>query len=169
MTETAVRRPGASFAESVQGRQILFFASCDICNAKIDAWRRNARLKAFVPAVRLNVDKTVDTALGSTYERTLVGPQDWGMSLAWNLGDFFYSAEQSSIDNRSKLMVQLRNDVLSEVTRLYFERRKLQVELLSAEKLSPAELTSKKLRLEEATALIERLIGCSFENVLKSR
>lgn len=126
---------------------------------KISNWRKQARLKALMPELNLDYDKTVTTALGATYDRVQVGPRDWGVSLSWDLGDLIFSTEQTSIDVRSRLMVQLRDDILDEVTRLYFERRRLQLELASQDSLSPKARSEKELRLEELTASIDGLTG----------
>ena len=64
-------------------------------------------------------------------------------------------------------MVEMRNDILSEVTRLYFERRKAQIELLRSSELPTKEELDKKLRLHELTALIDRLTGGYFSRSLK--
>ena len=71
-----------------------------------------------------------------------------------------FSTEQTSIDVRSRLMVQLRDDILSEVTRLYFERKRLQLEL-TENTLKTKTRKEKELRLQELTALIDGLTnGC---------
>lgn len=124
---------------------------------KISQWRKQARLKAFMPELSLDYDKTVTTALGATYDRVQVGPRDWGLGLKWDLADVIFSTEQTSIDVRSRLMVQLRDDILNEVTRLYFERRRLQLELSRAQNLNENARVEKELRLEELTALIDGL------------
>ena len=59
-------------------------------------------------------------------------------------------------------MVQLRNDVVDEVTRLYFERRRLQVELLTRQPAEPQPALYKALRIQELTALIDGLTGGYF-------
>ena len=123
---------------------------------KIARWRKQARLKALMPELSLDYDKTLTTALGATYDRVQVGPRDWGLSLKWDLGDLIFSTEQTSIDVRSRLMVQLRDDILNEVTRLYFERKRLQLEL-SQNILQTKTIKEKELRLEELTALIDGL------------
>lgn len=56
-------------------------------------------------------------------------------------------------------MVQLRNDLLDEVTRLYFERRRLQLELSANMPDEKDEKALKHLRLEELTANIDALTG----------
>ena len=127
---------------------------------KIARWRKQARLKALMPELTLDYDKTVTTALGATYDRVQVGPRDWGLTLKWDIGDLIFSTEQTSIDVRSRLMVQLRDDILSEVTRLYFERKRLQLEL-TENTLKTKTRKEKELRLQELTALIDGLTnGC---------
>jgi len=65
-------------------------------------------------------------------------------------------------------MVELRNDILSEITRLYFERRKLQIEVLTLKDLSEKGSLEKKMRILELTAMIDRLTGGAFSKDLKS-
>jgi photosystem II stability/assembly factor-like uncharacterized protein len=130
---------------------------------KISRWRKQARLKAFFPEFDLIYDKTIFTSTSFPQGRSFVGPLDWGLTLKWDLGDFVFSTEQTSIDVRSRLMVQLRGDILNEVTRLYFERRRLQMELARQEKeLNENTRLEKGLRLEELTALIDSLTGGYF-------
>ncbi|HCD38300.1 MAG TPA: hypothetical protein DEQ77_06215, partial [Candidatus Omnitrophica bacterium] len=119
---------------------------------KIANWRKQARLKAFFPQIDLSYDKTVFTSTSYPQGRGFVGPLDWGVSLSWDVGDLIFSTEQTSIDVRSRLMVQLRDDILNEVTRLYFERKRLQLELSRSEGLNEKSKLEKELRLEELTA-----------------
>ena len=64
-------------------------------------------------------------------------------------------------------MVQLRDDVLDEVTRLYFERRKLQIELLISTPEDFKARIEKELRLQELTANIDSLTGSYLSRRLK--
>lgn len=125
---------------------------------KIANWRKQARIKAFFPEVDLTYDKTVFTSTSFPQGRGFVGPLDWGLTLKWDVGDLIFSTEQTSIDVRSRLMVQLRDDILNEVTRLYFERKRLQLEL-AENTLEIKKRKEKELRLEELTALIDGLTG----------
>lgn len=147
--------------------QKMAIVYCEVGNEKIQDWRRRAQWKAFLPELDIDYDKTVTTALGASYDRTQVGPRDWGVSLKWDLADFIYSSDQTSIDTRSKLMVELRNDILAEVTRLYFERRKLQMELLTRNTPPGKDDLDKKLRIAELEALIDRLTGGNFSESIK--
>jgi len=77
----------------------------------------------------------------------------------WDLGDFLYNPDQVRISNEVRDLVELRNDVLEEVTQFYFQRRQLQIDML----LSPSEDLRERLRLElqfqEVTANIDYLTG----------
>jgi len=92
---------------------------------------------------------------------------DWDVSLSWNFGDLVWSTDQTTIDTRSKLMVELREDILDQVTRLYFERRRLQVELFKDAPTGQKGQVDKHLRIEELTALIDALTGGEFSERIR--
>ncbi|MCX6357192.1 MAG: YCF48-related protein [Candidatus Aureabacteria bacterium] len=82
-----------------------------------------------------------------------------GFKFDWDLGDFLFNPDQIRISDESRDLVELRNDVLEEVTQFYFQRRNLQIDIL----LSPAEDLRERIRLElqlqEVTANIDYLTG----------
>ena len=129
---------------------------------KIKAMRRNARLKALLPDVDVNYDKTVSVSTNPSYKERVVGPRDWGLTLSWNVGDLVFNSQVRLIDGQARLMVQLRDDILNEVTRLYYERRKLQTELILSPPEKAGDKLTRALRLEELTANIDALTGGYF-------
>ena len=131
----------------------------EVHTEKIEGWRRNAKMKALLPDFDLDYDKTIYSGTSSRSGSFWVGPRDWSVGLTWKLGDLIWNSSQTSIDTRSKLMVQLRDDILDEVTRLYFQRRRLQIELLMSPPTEIKEQVDKKLRLQELTADIDALTG----------
>ncbi len=149
---------------SIREVQEMAIAYSETSDQKIKGWRRRASLKAILPKVSVSTDRSV---YGSSSGAFAVGPQDFGVTASWELGDLVFNADQTAIDTRSKLMAEMRNDILSEVTRLYFERRKAQIELLRSSELPTKEELDKKLRLHELTALIDRLTGGYFSRSLK--
>ena len=110
-------------------------------------------------------DSIWGTSSGSHY----IGPDDksfgkdigFDISLSWDLADLVWSTDQTSIDNRSKLMVELREDILDQVTRLYFERRRLQVQL-QTESLAEESILTHELRVDELSALIDGFTDGKF-------
>ncbi len=65
-------------------------------------------------------------------------------------------------------MVQLRDDILDEVTKLYFERLRVKMEIDGMAIEDRKKRSSKLLRLEELTASIDALTGGYFSREIKS-
>ncbi len=136
--------------------------------SKIDAWRRQARMKAFVPDISFGADRASSNLFhwdtGPNPDSLLKGRSsvDWDVSLTWQLSDLVWSSDQTTIDSRSKLMVELRNEIVDQVTRIYFERRRLQVELLSCAYPDKGERLAAEMRVDELTSLIDGYTGGEF-------
>jgi photosystem II stability/assembly factor-like uncharacterized protein len=139
---------------------------------KIREWSRKAAKRALLPKVDISFDKDIDSTISSntwgTYGngtgmgKYYVGPDDrtnyrnnnYSVSLTWELGDLIWSDAQVSIDTRSRLLVELRNDILDEVTKIYFERRRVKAEMDNPA-LGDNKIAEKKIRVEELTALLD--------------
>ncbi|MCA9400436.1 MAG: hypothetical protein KC713_02325 [Candidatus Omnitrophica bacterium] len=135
---------------------------------KIKLWRRQARVRALVPSVSTGIDRSATDLFhwntGANPDELQKGKEylDWDVSLNWDFGDMVWSGDQTSIDSRSKLLVELREDILDQVTRLYFERRRLQLELVLLRDLDARALMDKEMRVEELTALLDGYTGGRF-------
>jgi len=149
---------------TIQEVQQMVVEYCDVSNDKISSWHKQARVRALLPDVSFGYGNNVYGSYNGVFA---VGPNDWQVNVSWDLGDLLYSTDQTSIDARSRLMVQLRNDVLAEATQLYYERKKLQIELADG-LLNPDELSRKQIRFDEVSALLDRLTGGAFSKLLKS-
>jgi len=137
---------------------------------KIQEWRAAAARKALLPTVSLHRDlsnsNNVDIDRGGTADpdKFITGPNDtsasWYATLSWDMGGLIWNNDQTSIDSRSKLMVELRNDILTEVTHLYFERRRLEIEMAQVvSKDVPMDRVNQEIQLQELTASIDALTG----------
>ena len=137
---------------------------------KISAWREKAKWKALLPKISLDfsesIDENVEIYKSATTSYIVTGPNetgaDWGVDLSWDLSDLIWNDAQTSIDVRSKLMVQLREDILEEVTRIYFERKRIIVEL----KHKNDDASEKILRIEELNAYLDAFTGGGFSEEL---
>lgn len=139
----------------------------DTGNGKIKRWHAQSRIAAILPSLSAgkdwgasnNID--LDRAGTNDPDRFIDGPWDRDrgadVSVSWDLGDFIFSSSQTSIDSRSKLMVDQRNDLLSEATRLFYERRRLQAEIIHSLSADEAAHLERLLRLDELTSLIDAL------------
>ncbi len=137
---------------------------------KIEKWRKAAAKKAWLPNLSMKYGKGEDWQnsysfykVDGEYEQfddiTDGNDESWSVSVSWELSNLIWTTSQSTIELRSKAMVQLRDDVLNEVTRLYFERRRLQTEIIMAPPESLTERIEKELRLQELTAGIDAFTG----------
>lgn len=139
----------------------------DLGNGKIKRWQWNSRLRAFVPRLTFSKDfsssASVDIDRGGTNNPDvfILGPEEvdrgWDWGLSWELGDLLYSSAQTSIDSRAKLLVELRESILSQVTRIYFERRRIQMEVALSSPESLQQHFDLLLRLDELTAHLDGL------------
>ena len=154
---------------SIQEIQEAAIRYAEVHPEKIALWRKAASRKAYLPTLSTGVDldnnrnTAIDTGGTTQPDFFIVGPDDrnfnWDVNLSWDLGELIWNGDQTSIDVRSRLMVELRDDVLDEVTRLYFERRRLQITLLLEPPETVREKVEKTLRLSELTAGIDALTG----------
>lgn len=137
---------------------------------KIRRWRMDAAWRALFPTVDVGMsqgrtrDASVDEGTFPKFQVIETQDRKGGVdvSVKWDLGDLVWNDAQTAIDVRSKLMVQLRNDIVEEVTRTYFERRRLQVALLLESPEDQQTLAEKTLRIQELTAQLDGLTGGYF-------
>jgi photosystem II stability/assembly factor-like uncharacterized protein len=154
----------------------------EVSPRKILSWRRKAAKRALLPKLTVGIDKdnnrTISKSIwgSATQEKHYVGPDDetayknynFNISVTWELADLIYNEHQTSIDVRSRLMVQLRDDILDEVNKTYFERRRLKTELLLSPPKDRKEKLQKQIRLEELTASLDALTGGYFSDYIES-
>lgn len=147
-------------------------AYADACPEKILLWRRQAARKAWLPHLTVGLDRETGDLWhwesGSTTKadddclRKGKSSLNWSVSFIWELSDLVWNAGQSSIDARSRLNAELRAEVIDEVTRLYFERARLRMEIDRLPLEEGPKRAEKALKLEEDTALLDGLTGGVF-------
>ena len=135
---------------------------------QIESHRWNARLQALLPDLNIDYDKTISSYSNSSQTRFTIGPGDWGVSIKWNLGDLVWSEQQRLIDSQVRLLVQLRNDILDEINKLYFERIRLKMEI-DSKTLTQQEKIYKKLKIAELDASLDALTGGYFSQYLSEK
>ena len=146
----------------------------EVSPQKIAGWRNAARKRGLMPKLSTGVNRSATDMFhwdtGPNPDVLTKGRDflDWSVSFSWDFGDLIWNPDQTSIDSRSKLMVELREDILDQITRLYFERRRIQLELAELESNQSSESPGrrveleKEMRIEELTALIDALTGGEF-------
>ncbi len=92
--------------------------------------------------------------------------QEVKVKLVWDLDKLIMSSERIRVINEAQDTIKLRDTVLSEATRLYFERRRLQVEQVLAPEGDPLARVRQRLREMELTANLDALTGGAFSEAL---
>jgi len=144
---------------------------------KIMLWRKQAAKKALLPKISLGVGRNVtDLWHWETGSSTKNGDDnltrgrdaiEWNTTLSWDLGEIIWNPDQTSIDVRSKLMVELRDDILDEVTKLYFERLRVKAELDNLSIEDRKRRFEKEVRMQELAASLDGLTGGYFSQSLR--
>lgn len=139
---------------------------------KILRWRKQAARKAFLPRVTAGLDRDSSDlwhwesgSTTKTGDDILIRGKEtvgWSVSLSWDLGEIIWNGDQTSIDTRSRLMVQLREDILDEVNKLYFERLRVKMDLDDLPIEAREKRAEKGLRMRELTAMLDGLTGGYF-------
>jgi hypothetical protein len=95
--------------------------------------------------------------------------QQYQVRLKWELDRLIMSSEKIRVINEAQDIVKLRDKVMAEATRLYFERRRLQVDRLLTPKTDLMARVKDELRLLELTANLDAVTGGAFSGGLGSR
>ncbi|MCX5710213.1 MAG: hypothetical protein NT088_05795 [Candidatus Omnitrophica bacterium] len=144
---------------------------------KIINWRKQAAKKALLPQFDVSAGRNTtdlwhwETGSSTKNEddnlRRGHDSLDWDVSLSWDLGELVWNNDQTSIDTRSRLMVQLRDDILDEVNKTYFERIRVKDEINNLAIEDRKKRFEKELRLQELTASLDSLTGGFFSQSLQ--
>jgi len=155
--------------------------------AQFVMWRENAKSKALAPD-KLEMKVVYDTDDDTDYARSrsisltggtvTVGPDDetWGhdtdsdwkyeIKMRWNPQDYMFNSDMLKVAAETEDQVELRQDILQEITTLYFDRRRLQVEIVMEPNVSVRQDLTRKIRMDELTAVIDGLTGGYFSQQL---
>lgn len=140
-----------------------------------DSWRTRARFNALAPRLTTTGQGTLDDDLrvveqageadveaksNATTGRLTVG-------VTWELDRLIFEPQEMAVAREAVRTANLRDRVLEEATRRYFERRRLQVDLELAPPTDLADRVRKELRLQELTADIDAFTGGWFSEKLE--
>ena len=140
----------------------------------VEGWLQSVKRAYALPKLNLQYEKQLDSSTRFDYVPTESGTsfeEDYAqvadddkvvVKLEWRLDKLVMSSEQIRVINESQKTVKLREKLLDEVTRLYFDRRRLQVEGLLQPATSIQDRIEHELRLQEMTANLDALTGGQF-------
>jgi hypothetical protein len=141
----------------------------------MEQWLNASKRAYALPKVNFQYEKQLDMATRYDYVAGADGAMDAQedyvqlgnddkvvVKLEWRLDKLVMSSEQIRVINETGKANKMREKVLDEVTRLYFDRRRVQVENLLNPPSSLNDRIEMELRLQEMTANLDALTGGQF-------
>lgn len=164
---------------SVQAVHAAAIRYLDLDPARSMRLRNGVDHRALLPVLSLHLARESSTARTRDYDESFVSggtrqlndhgrdqdrQVDAGIALSWDLGDLAYHPEAIDVSREAREVIELRDDVLDEITQLYFERRRTLVELARLDDAPESEPERLRLllRAEELAAGLDAWTGGWF-------
>ena len=160
--------------QEVQEQALKYF---NISGRQVDSLRTRAKTKSILPVLEVSggytdsfiVERTtnIEHGLDNLWLDKGASGDAWDVrgKATWDLPRLVFNSEVLDVASLAGLM----QGVLKEATRLYYMRRRLQVDLILSPPSDPATLLSKQMRLDELTSLIDAITGSWFSRELTQR
>ncbi|MDP2342964.1 MAG: helix-hairpin-helix domain-containing protein [Deltaproteobacteria bacterium] len=166
------RYAGEPSVREVQAAAIEYYR---VDPAIIDSWLTRARTNALAPQFQTRgwgesrndlrtVTQVGEADIESNTDRSAGRLQ---LQATWDLDRLIFEPQEMNIAREGVRIANLRDRVTDEVTRRYFERRRLQIDLELTPPNDLADRVKKELRLQELTADMDASTGGWFGDKLK--
>jgi len=144
---------------------------------RLEALRDGVHVRGWLPIVVLRGDVDWDRHRATDFDQAFLSGEtrylidrdndrdnSYGVSLtlSWDLGDVAYEPESIDVLCETREVIELRDDVLDEITQLYFERRRVLVALLASGAPHSDDALQLRLRASELAAGIDAWTGGWF-------
>lgn len=182
----------AAFANepTIQDVQSAAVRYAEVDSNLYSSWRNGARNRALIPETfQVSVGHDTDDDTDYSKSKTIslsgntvtIGPDDesWGhdtdddwdyeVRLKWTLQDFVFNPDMLRVSAETQDQVEFRQSILSEVTKLYFDRKRLKAEIVLDPQVDISIQVKRQLRLEEITAALDSMTGGFFTDEIRKR
>lgn len=169
-------------------KQALQFASLPTAS-DYKRYRVQARLRNFIPRVGFDINSansdvnlyefqkeiTTDISLSNRFNSDSLnrlqrdGKSFKQLSVQWNANQLLYDDEIREILNQARLTANIRENILDDVTKLYFQRRKLQLEALTSLNMDFRKRLNHELQIAELTGQLDSRTGGWFSKELERK
>jgi len=134
---------------------------------RLRSWMSRARLAALAPRVSIGIDRNIgrDESLDLSDGGRDLSTDDalgWKAEASWDLSRLVFSPDEMRVAREGFRLSELRQEVLDHVVRLYFERRRLQVQRTMVRRAGPEEPLAeldREVRIREIEANLDALSG----------
>jgi hypothetical protein len=145
---------------------------------RVHAWFTRVSLAALAPRrMQMRLDRDFrDNRNASTKDSIVVsGRTDvdddalWQFLVEWDLSQLVFNPDSVRLSKQAIDIAELREDVLNAVTKIFFERRAVKVELSMNAPDDFSQFVRKRMRLDELTADLDALTGGAFSKRIRTR
>lgn len=144
---------------------------------RIASLMSRARNAGWLPEFRFRYNRNVDddrNTVFPTANTPILTTQSTDLDhrfefrVTWRLDELVFNRNELAVYRELKRLIDLRVDVMKETTKLYFERRRLQVDLMLKPPKTLMARIRRMLRLQELTADLDAFTGGFFSRRLKA-
>jgi hypothetical protein len=167
---------GEPTVNEVQQAALSYFA---MHPEELASLKSRAGWSALLPKATIEVTKELDDSSRSTSildedpttasKITALEQKDDDLELRargeWQLNELVFSPDELAVLRESRLTAKERQKLLQTVTRTYFERRRAQVDLLTAPPADAKGRALAELKIAELTAELDSLTGGAFSRM----
>jgi hypothetical protein len=147
----------------------------------VDAWHKASQSTFLLPKLTLTYDHDDEFNQGFTYvdpatdefidaaleDADTDNDHSITVKAEWRLDKLVMSSERIRMISETQDIVKLRDKALEEVTRIYFDRRRLQVDMLLGGDRDMKAKMKDELRLQELTAQLDAYTGGRFSSAIR--
>jgi hypothetical protein len=113
-----------------------------------------------------SADSSINSSLDKNRKAAMDNEFNTGFRFTWHLDRLIYDPEIIDIVNSARVSANIRENLLTELTQIYFQRKNLLSELMS----NPFSRTmTQKFKLQELTADIDARTGGWYSLAIRSR
>ncbi len=175
-------------------KKVLSFAGIP-SGKKFRSYKMQARLRNLLPSFKTNTGKnqqgilTIERRNEDSYNSNTSSlntaadlyntnrndsTHSRSLNFDWKLGNIIYDPEIHSINTSARITANIRENILTEVTQIYFQRKEVLIELLKDSlnqdlgQLNP-NFFKQKINLEQYTAQLDARTGSWFSETLQTK
>ncbi len=152
----------------------------DFKNGRYGSWRTRAKNKAWLPRfyvkgriLQTNKDglEQDDLNLGSydTMDRDITKQRYIELKADFDFRDLIFNDDEIKADKEILSSVKARKKLIENITKLYFDRRKNQINLIVSPPKNAKTALKIKLKIEEQTAVLDALTHGFFKKNIKKK
>lgn len=155
-------------------------AALDYANyrpGETERWKANVRRRNLLPTLKvmagqsqIGVDQNktvtqVDRYGTSSYDDirgsdAIKDVDSFRVELGWNLGNLLFDREETDISEETRRRAEYRNQLITDVTQLYYNRMELMIEQRMKQDMASVDETIRlSLRISELSALLNQICG----------